>query len=302
MWTKLFRSQVSEAERLLDWVEIVKMRVLSGMTLHQALADTPQIYASTELCYLWKRLYDRVSNAGNLSPVDALEIIHQRLKLNRNLEGLKQKKLSTPKIQNTIISILTLVFFVATQFLVSDEMRASTFTIALVSALIVVAQIWSHFIIKQLQQSLWFSDWVVALSRMEGALSWGNTFRQAFCTAFDDLNSSKWPKDLFLIVEKFSESLRSSNNFYIENETDFSGVSKKILEQLILLQRQLEKGVELLSTVRHFKQSNYESLELEIHRQVEHAQWKLMLPLFCCLLPAFFILLFAPILGIFENT
>ncbi len=302
MWMKWFRVQASESDRLLDWVEIIKMRVLSGMTLHQALADAPQIFVSSELCLLWKKLFERVTNAGNLSPIDALQILHQRLKLNSNFESLKQKKLSTPKIQNNVISILTLFFFIASQFLISDAMRASHFTLALVLGLIVVAQIWSRYILRQLQKNLWFSDWVIALSRMESSLSCGNTFRQAYCVALQDIDKKKWPAKLCTLMENFSISLRSSNSFHVEQPENFDGVSRKIVDQIHLLQRQLERGVEVLSTLRHFKQSNYESLELEIHRQVEHAQWKLMLPLFCCLLPAFFILLFAPLLGVFENA
>jgi|GEM_PF-3287480 len=297
-----FLKEDSQLDALSLHFETLLIRIESGQSLRQALKDAPAIECSKKWADRWSPLRERLLN-GHSQAIQGLQSFRNSLLLEQKLGRLVRKKAFMPLFQACSVMLTSLLLVVFTQVW-GDAIFEFTLKDYLVEFfLFSVGSYWIYLLVRALFRELWYLDWIDFLVSIEGQMSWGQNLLAAWKNT--QALQTRFPQAL---QDYLKLSFREAQNYEsLKNKTSPLVFKKKDLLQKRCVERWSQihelfvrnESVRLL--ISNEAMSSYQRLENQLEYKSEKLSGLLMLPLFCCFLPASLYVVVVPLLKLFTQ-
>jgi hypothetical protein len=278
--------------QLRDALDIVILRIESGLTLLNALDDAPRFRCAREWGELWIELRRRVQN-GEGSALDALVQFRKSVDLELRVRRLVAKRSLLPVAQAAAVGLSALLFLLATQTLFGDIFRLQPLELLAVLGLMGFGAFWISYLMRAYRRDLWFLEWLDFVSALASRLSWGQSLLVAWRQGLVSLR--KMPD-----LKKFLEtSYELAQNYEPLPERSSGARDKRLLHcqtRWAQVHRLFIANERVLPLLQKELDRAFDSFQDDLEKNAELLSVKLMLPLFGCFAPAYLLMLLAPLI------
>lgn len=285
-----------DEEQLIDCLDIIRIRLEAGLSFSQAISQMPQLKIEHSVCKTWKKLSEKIEE-GRISACSALESLTNNLRYKLELRELRNQKSLNARIQSSVSLVIGVIFLGCSFFMFPEEIKPTPPLYAISITLMGLTWLWMHYFYKQFEKELWFGDWLLLLENISYEMSWGQTLGQSLSDQENLI--SKIPLPLQTATRQLAEALKKGQQptwpACPPIASSFLFISFDHGRWIVHL---VGQGLSIAQTLLSFSQTSRKNFERHLQKQGEILAWKLMIPLFVCLVPSILVLLFGPLLGV----
>jgi len=286
---------MNDLETLRDSLDIALLRIESGQSLVQALADAPRFKCEKQWIERWLELKSRLIK-GEASAAEALSNFRRSVDLQLRIHRLVARRSLLPLVQACAVGLTSILFLVATQTLFADMLKLRASELMLVISLLGLGYFWIFKLMQAYRRDLWFIDWLEFVSGIATRVSWGQSLLVAWKQSLP--LKSRLPAELDAFLKK---SLNHAENY--EALPRISPTGKRDLKLIRKCQLRWEQihrlfiaNERVLPVLQKELTHAYEHFQDGLERKAELLSAKMMLPLFLCFAPAYLLMLLAPLI------
>ncbi len=283
-----------DLNKLADCLDLVLLRLRTGSTLQNSLQELPNLKATDKISLEWVKIREQIK-AGEIPADQSIKSFSKNLRLQQKTMELLQEKTLMPRFQSYVISILSILLFCIAEFSFPQNLRPDLNESLLAAILILLSALTIHRMMKHFEATLWLSEWIMWLSQIRSSLAWGHTLASAMSKSVDQNFLKTLPKAL-------ATRLNELKLFCTQGECHPQKIIEKdsciceAMEHLAWIQKLIEEGRPIGDLIDEILKHLGPAFERRLSKSAQLLSLKILAPLFLLSLPAFMILLFAPLL------
>lgn len=284
-----------------DALKICLIRIKCGKSFTQAIEDLAFPIEEQRVRQFARELFQKIL-AQSLPALNGIEALREHLLLIEGSKKLLQTKTFLPKMQSKILGILGTLLVVACFFLLPSELKPDL-RFASISLGMIALALWISFKLSQaLEKHFWFSAWIQILSLWKTQLACGHTLLSAYretSSLISDLPPGIRSQcgSLFKALASGQQLTPPPSESHKTNKRRRPPFHREAEEQLKLIVEQAVRGEPVSELLEDFNKENQTQFTLFISEESERTQLKMMLPLLGLFLPAFWVIVFGPLLS-----
>lgn len=276
-------------------MELLILKIRSGHTYLSAKSQSRLQFVAPKERAQFKKIETAILDEQKPA-LPALEAYKNHLALDYQTRELISAKSMVAILQAKILVALAALLAGASFFLFPPQLSSSLTTplwIPLTAcSLILGAWKWCEYLSSSFEKNLWFSKWNLLLSSWASGLQSGQTFHSTCLEG-----SESWgqlPSPLRKHLDGYRSNTKHPSSKKIQNNSRDPFIDLAC-EQCQLIFLQMERGVPVLEFLLSLIDDNKQKFQQFIVKKGDLLQFQLMIPLMLCFLPAFWLLLFGPL-------
>lgn len=293
-------SSIQELRKLSRSLEILSLKLASGMTLEAALrANTPFVKVPKALALQWIWMRDSIIE-GHIPPKFGVEIFLQLVRTHELCLAQSRKHGLNAKIQSRVLVVVTILAMIASCFFVEAPLVSKSNLIAF--ALVGIGFAWLLKIEKALSKNLWRLEWMILWFYVRALTECGITPAQAFSQSLQWCPLSKAvPKELAVSCRNLLQSLRRGEAHAVpamKPSRSLDTMDTIIIDQFA---QATNEGIQSSVVVKNYGEQYARWLQESLIEKAERSAFLNLLPLYLCFAPAIFWTLLSPILNAYLS-
>lgn len=281
---------------IINSLEQVSLRIECGQTYNEASEDLPKLFSDRETIELWTELKKQIY-LGKISIQEGIDAFSENLKLKSRLESLIAQKTLTPKYQSRIIAALCLALIAISRFYFPDNFKPTIKICSVSGFLIIAGYFCCNYLIGNFRKSLWYADWIMFLSQIRNYIKWGTTLAPSMKRVLALNLQRYWPKEIQSAIDTIYSCSRNMDRIEDFKFSLGKDHEKNLAQDHIRwIAKLYNKQQPISGMLNKFITRASFNFEQRIHYQADKLNLLLLAPLFIFFLPAFMLLIFAPLL------
>lgn len=281
-----------------DSLKICIVRIKCGQSFTKAVQDLSFPIEDLRTRQFAQGLFQKILSQS-LPALNSIEALREHLLLIERSRKLLHSKTFMPKMQCKILGVLGFLLVMSCSLLMPREFRPSLLHATASSSLIAIALLLSFKMSKALEKHFWFSNWIQLLSFWQTQLSCGQTILTAYRNTQPFI--TELPKEIQdqcrILFEAFANGQQILDIAQANRSSKAPMFTREAKEQLRLVVEQAVRGESISEILVEFNADNQNQFLLFINEESERTQLKMMIPLLGLFLPAFWIIVFGPLIS-----